>query len=342
MSVVRGLTLDKACKWLKSPARWRACLPCAAPRPVLGYPARMTDVVQDAGAGVEFTPTQVEIVPAAPAELAQSRGFRASPAAVYLASLSTDESRNTAKASMYRITKVFGRVGKDAWIHFPWERLDYQATMFVRHKLIQTQGPATVKLTLTHLRQVLFHAFRLGYITHEAWARATTWPKVPGKTLERGRTLTEDELGKLRAYLDELPGSYGELTTAIFAAGVGGGLRRDEISRLHHTALGPDGLLLVYGKGRKERKVSLLGGAADDIRRWTDTRARLGFHTENLFVSLWCDGRYMDQPLSPGAVAERVKDVFRALGFQGLSAHDMRRTYCTRLLEVGDIFAVQP
>jgi integrase len=289
----------------------------------------------------EPAPPHAEIVPIAPAELARQRGSKASPAAMYLASLSTEPSRRTARQSMQRITRVFGYKGLSDWIHFPWEHLDYEATMFVRAKLIETHGPSTVRLTLTQLRMVLHFAFQQAFITHEQWARATTWPKVPGKSIERGRSMTDDELGTLRSYLDELPGAYGELMTAMFAAGLGGGLRREEISRLHHSALQPDDLLLVYGKGRKERKVSLLGGASDDIRRWMATRAKLGFRTENLLVSLWADGRHMDRPISPGAVAERVTDVFKAIGFKGLTTHDLRRTYATRALEVGDVFAVQ-
>lgn len=288
-----------------------------------------------------YHPELVHIEACEPSALAKTRNFGQSPAAMYLSSLSTEKSRQTARESLHRITSVFGHKGKQDWIVFPWERLDAQATTFARYCLIERHGPTTVRLTLTMLRRVLHCAFVLGYTTHEAWARATSWPPFRAKALERGRALTTVELSRLHEHLQELPGAYGDLTTAIFAVGIGGGLRREEISRLHVEALRPDGLLHVYGKGRKERKVSLLAGAAADIERWLTTRARLDFRTKNMFVSLAADGRCADHAITPNGIAKRVSGILLAVGLRDLATHDLRRTYATRLLDVGDVLAIQ-
>lgn len=284
----------------------------------------------------------VGMAPYSPAELAKARGFRASPAAVYLSSLTTDKSRKTAKESLHRITSILGYKGKTDWIHFPWERLTINETMFVRARLIETMGPGTVRLTLTMLRMVLHTAYTLEYLTHEQWARATTWPRFSGKSVDRGRALTAEELGKLREYLDELPGAYGEMMVAIFAVGVGAGLRREEISRLKVDSLRDDSMLVVKGKGRKERLVSMMDGIEEDVRRWLTTRAERGFKADTMFVSLGADGRNYDCPITPEGLAKRVRTIFCRLGFKGVSTHDLRRTYATRLLEEEpDITTVQ-
>src|SRR5271167_4561642 len=94
-------------------------------------------VVDDGPEVVE--PVEIPRIPIA--ELARARNFKQSPAALYLGTLTTHASRRTAKQSMQRITRVFGQPDPDAWISFPWERVDYQGAMFVRAKLIETNAP---------------------------------------------------------------------------------------------------------------------------------------------------------------------------------------------------------
>ena len=288
---------------------------------------------------IDFRPPVIEEIPVA--ALAKTRGFRASPAALYLASLATPKTVQTGKEVMRRICKLFRRKSPDAWTTFPWEKLTIQETTFVRRTLMERVSPSTLRLTLSVLRSILFQAYKADYITHEAFYRATTWPKLKAHTEPTGRSLTDEELVRLRAHLLELPGAYGEMTMAIFAVGIGAGLRREELASLGADALGADGTLFVLGKNQKEARVDLLDGAAKDLTVWLTTRHRLNLKSPTMFISLSSHGRCHDVGISPHAMAERVVSAMQAAGIEDATTHDLRRTYASRLLERSDLGTVK-
>ena len=277
-----------------------------------------------------------------PDVLARERRYRPSPAALYLASLGTEKSRRTGRESLRRVCVALGRPKHDAWVSYPWERLTIVETTYVRARLLETMGPATVRLTLTQLRGTLKCAWQAGYLDHETYTRACSLPPVRGTRLVVGRELTAGELARLRDHLAELPGALGVQQTAIFAVGIGGGLRREEIAHLRADALSLDAThLRVLGKGRRERIVRLLEGAGAVVAAWLAERRRLELASDEMFVNLTADGRCLDVPLLPEAMGKRVTRELAAAGIDA-APHDLRRTYATRLIRAtgGDLATV--
>ena len=280
------------------------------------------------------------LAPYTASELARARNFKPSPAALYLASLATEKTRETGREVMRRICKLFGRMESNAFVTFPWEKLTILETTFIRRSLMGTIAPSTLRHTLSVLRSILFEAYKAEYITHEAWRRATTWPKLKAHTMPSGRTLLDGELRALRTHLAELPGAYGAMMTAIFAAGLGAGLRREELAVLRCDAM-RGGKLLVFGKFQKEREVPVLHDMAKDIQAWIDARSKLDLRSETMFVRFACDGRLCDKAIPPKQMARRIVLAMRAAGIQNATTHDLRRTYATRLLRLTPMNNVQ-
>jgi site-specific recombinase XerC len=272
-----------------------------------------------------------------------SRGARQSPAAIYLATLLTEKSRQTAREALQRITRLIGFAAKDAWIYLPWEELDYERTMLIRSLLLKDHSPTTVRLTLSMLTGVLHCAARAKYMTLEAFYQATDWPKLRAKRKKKGRALNDEELAQLHAYAIDLPAPYGTMMTALLAVGFGGGLRREEIANLKADAYNPEtDTLTVLGKGQKERENPLLEGAEIDVQAWLAARRLLDLSSPTMFIALTADGRCLDRPLSPAGVWRRVSSICTAAGLQQhVAPHDLRRTYASRLLEHTDVPTVQ-
>ena len=277
-----------------------------------------------------------------PDALAAKRKFRASPAALYLSQLATEKCRMTARESMRRITKILGLKDPNAWVGFPWEELTNEHTAYIRQRLIETSAAATIRLTLSQLRSILYCAYQSEMITHEQWARATTWPRLRMQSLPVGRKLSGDEIARLRAHLKELPGAYGEMMLAIFAAALGAGLRREELSRLRTDALADDKVtLLVLGKGQKQRLVPLPPDCAQDVAAWLTIRARLDLRAASMFVRLTADGRCIDAPITPTSMYHRIREMFLAVDIRDATPHDLRRTFASRLLRAAPASTVR-
>jgi site-specific recombinase XerD len=114
---------------------------------------------------------------------------------------------------------------------------------------------------------------------------------------------------------------------AMLAVMLGCGLRRSEVAGLTFAHIQRrDGRWVVVdlvGKGNRTRSVVMPKWAKDAIDAWVEAAGL----TEGLvFRAIKCGGRVQDA-ISTDGVAYVVKQYGRALGFENLAAHDLRRTY---------------
>ena len=121
----------------------------------------------------------------------------------------------------------------------------------------------------------------------------------------------------------------------------GAGLRVSELTGLTLTDLDLDeGLLLVFGKGGKQRLVPIGGAAVRALRRYlSGVRGQLDRGRSAGHVFLNARG----EPISRQSVWNLVKAAARRAGVQRrISPHTLRHTFATHLLEGGaDLAAVQ-
>lgn len=153
--------------------------------------------------------------------------------------------------------------------------------------------------------------------------------------------LTDEEVKTLFGWIAELPGSYGTMLRALFAAALGGGLRREELSTLKVSSFRPQEGLVVRGKGDKERLQPLPEWAREALVRWVDARGKLGLKSESLFVLFSPSGGVHDAPLSPREVWRLIKRTRDDAGVDFFTPHDMRRTFCSNMLNVHPLSTVQ-
>lgn len=273
-----------------------------------------------------------------------------SPALVYLASLTSADSRRTMRGCLSRLAMVLAQVAEPDRV--PWWQLRYAHTSTLRTWLIERyDSPASVNKHLAALRGVLRESWRLGLMSAEDYHRAVELAGVTGSTLPAGRALSAGELSALFAHCAALPGPAGARDAAILAVMFAGGVRRAEVVRLQlddvPTLLvlsGADestGALTIRGKGRRDRLVYLAAGGRAALRDWIQVR---GLEPGALFVRLVRGGR-IRQPLI-GIGAQSVWDICRrrALGakIERFTPHDLRRTFVSGLLDAGvDLATVQ-
>lgn len=267
------------------------------------------------------------------------RSYR-DPVGAYLASLSTDKSRRTAIESMRRIARVLG-VQKDprdhdAWRRIPWTRLTYAETNMVRAALVAHAKPATTRLTLSVLKRVLEEAFKLELIGAEQFQRAVLLERVRGQSARSGRELTAEDMERLEKHFSGLEEPFQTMLRALFAVGIGAGLRRAELAHVLVEGVG-DGELRFVGKGMREAVQRVEDWAQPPLAAWLKARAALKLRAPTLFVRYDDKGEVlMDEPMTPPMVWALVTREARAAKIPKITTHDLRRTFGTRIIREAD------
>lgn len=260
------------------------------------------------------------------------------PAQLYVASLLTVQSRKTAIEAMGRILFILN--GRDVpWQTFPWHEVHATETTLIRAFLVEHYGPATSRLTLSILRGILRQCFRLELITADVYQRAIMIDPVRGESAPAGRMLKPEEIRILIEYIDFLGGDFGAMVAALFAVGLGGGLRREEMAALEATALADDdSVVRLIGKGQKERVQPLPPWAGARVRAWLELRGECVATT----MFLRTHGvRIKDKEPSLWSIWNLIGTTGRDAGVPAFTPHDLRRTFASRMLDRGDLSLAQ-
>lgn len=279
---------------------------------------------------------QGAIVVAQPVTLARSDDAQpsVSPAAVYVAGLTSPASRRTMANALDQIARLLNP-GATA-LDFPWWRLRYEHTQVVRTQLIGKFGPRTVNRMLAAMRGVLNVCGRLrvqragvevpllsAQDLHDALAFKGV-PQSEYSEASAGRMLTPDEKKKLRAAATDLR------DRAVLELDFATGLRRFEIAALDvaHWDRSADELA-VKGKGRKLARLPVLPSAAIHLDAWLAVRGPVP-------GPLFCryDTKHRPQPasrLSVNGVQRIFAELEKAAGVAHFTTHDVRRTLISEL-----------
>jgi site-specific recombinase XerD len=273
-----------------------------------------------------------------PAELVGPRPADRNPSLAYLARLGPG-SRRTMRQALDELAELMG-AGCDART-MPWERLGPQHTAAMRAALADRHAPATCNKVLSALRGVLRECWRLGLVSAEQYQRAADVGGVRGSTLPRGRALGQGELRALLEVCESQAQPAGSRNAALVAVAYGAGLRRAELVALDlgdfETATGE--LRVRHGKGRKQRLAYVTNGGRAALLDWIAAR---GAEPGPLFCPITKAGRVVLRRLAPQTVLDVLGRLAGAAGVAHFSPHDLRRTFCSDLLDAGaDVASVQ-
>lgn len=209
---------------------------------------------------------------------------------------------------------------------------------YMRHLADCGMATRTQARRLSCLRQ--FYAFAYG----EGWRTDDPTTRVDAPRLGRvlPKVLGEAEVDGLLDAARALPEPNGPMMTCLLEILYGTGLRVSELVGLKLAAVARDpDMLVVMGKGAKERMVPLSDPARDAIRAWKTVRERLLGKTPSrwLFPSHGKSGH-----LTRAGFARMLLKVGMVAGIdpRRLSPHVLRHAFATHLLAHGaDLRVVQ-
>ena len=220
-----------------------------------------------------------------------------------------------------------------------WKDIDH---VFIRGFLSQLHAANLSKVSvaraLAALRSLFKWLAREGLVQQNP-AKLVSTPKLP-KKLPRVPTLEEIN-GLLNTAMPETA-SFPERDRAIFELLYGCGLRNSELVGIEMTDIqDANGVLLVRGKGRKQRYVPIEGAVQEALLTYREVRQQLlrraGKTTRRLFVN------QRGGPLTTRSVGRIVKQIAIAKGLSpDVHPHTLRHAFGTHMLSEGaDLRAIQ-
>lgn len=259
------------------------------------------------------------------------------PAAVYIAGLA-EGSQRTMRQSLDVIAGILG--APDAFA-VNWGAVRYQHCAFVRSQLESKYSYSTVNKQLCALRRTLKEAWRLGQMSGEDYHLAASVEGIDGTSLPAGRTLDLGELGALISVCQADPSIAGRRDAAIIALMYMAGPRRSEVVNLDLSNYDQENgeLVILRGKGNKDRINYVLNGGTEAVNAWLEVR---GLDPGPLFKPINRGNNIEDRRMSTQAVYKMLLKRAKQAGVDNFSPHDLRRSFITHLLDAGaDLVTVQ-
>lgn len=231
------------------------------------------------------------------------------------------------------------RFGEYAGPEIRWKDIDH---VFVRGFLSSLHEAGLSKVSIARalaaVRSMYKWLAREGLVKQNP-AKLVATPRLP-KKLPRVPTM-EEMNGLLNAELTE-HAAFPERDKAIFELLYGCGLRNSELTGIELSDIQEaNGVILVRGKGKKQRYVPLEGAAEEALRAYRTERQKLlnaaGKSTRKLFINR------RGGPLTTRSVGRIVKQIATARGLPpDIHPHTLRHAFGTHMLAEGaDLRAIQ-
>ena len=249
------------------------------------------------------------------------------------------EGKNASEHTIRAYEKELTRFGEFLGPDVRWRDVDH---IFIRSFLAHLHEAGLSKVSvaraLAALRSMYKWLAREGVVQQNP-AKLVSTPKMP-KKLPRVPTL--EEMNSLLDSRTPESAAFPERDRAIFELLYGCGLRNSELVGLEPDDLqAANGIILVRGKGKKQRYVPLEGEAEKALNAYREARhrllAELRRNTRRLFINR------RGGPLTSRSVARIVKQIAIAYGLPpDVHPHTLRHAFGTHLLGEGaDLRAIQ-
>lgn len=256
--------------------------------------------------------------------------------AAFLKSLvGKNASEHTRRAYRNELYRFAAFLGPD----LRWKDVDHVfIRSFLSHLHSLGLNKVSVARALAALRSMYKWLAREG-VVHQNPAKLVAMPKTPKKlprvpTLEEMNTLLDSGMPEIAA--------FPERDRAIFELLYGCGLRNSELVGIELPDLDvANGILLVRGKGKKQRYVPLEGKAEEALKNYAEVRQRILAEAHLTERRLFINRR--GGPLTTRSVARIVKQIAVAKGMPpDVHPHTLRHAFGTHLLTEGaDLRAIQ-
>ena len=255
----------------------------------------------------------------------------ATPAAAYLASLSTDVGRAGMRSELAKVARL---MGADNWQSVNWATLNAANVAALLAKV--TGAPASRNKTRAALRGVARAAWRMNLITSEELARINDISGAKGSREAVGREIEAWEIAALIRTCAGDPSPRGARDGALLALAIKTGARREELANITTDNMTlNDGCytIRVIGKGNKQRELYADNGACRALNDWMAIR---GDYEGYLFVSIAKGDKLTRKGMSTTALHKILVNRAKDAELTNVSWHDFRRTYAGVLLDTGE------
>jgi integrase/recombinase XerC len=250
--------------------------------------------------------------------------------------------RGERQASVHTLRAYQNELGRFAEYLGPeirWKDIDH---VFLRGFLSslhsQRLSKVSVARALAAVRSMYKWLAREGVVQQNP-AKLVSSPKLP-KKLPRVPTM-EEMNGLLNSELPEIA-AFPERDRAIFELLYGCGLRNSELVGIELNDIEEsNGVILVRGKGKKQRYVPLEGAANEALQAYRPARQKLLLETKKTTRRLFINQR--GGPLTSRSVGRIVKQIAVAKGLPpDIHPHTLRHAFGTHMLTEGaDLRAIQ-
>lgn len=247
--------------------------------------------------------------------------------------------RNASPHTLRAYTNELHRFAQYLGPDLRWRHVDHVSIRgFLSHLHDAGLSKVSVARALAALRSMYKWLAREGMVRQNP-AKLVATPKLPKKL---PRVPTPEEInGLLDSKMPEAA-AFPERDRAIFELLYGCGLRNSELVGIEMADIeDANGVILVRGKGKKQRYVPLEGAAAEALEAYRQTRRQAlietGHNTRRLFINL------RGGPLTTRSVARIVKKIAIARGLPpDMHPHTLRHAFGTHMLSEGaDLRAIQ-
>ena len=265
-------------------------------------------------------------------------GDRKNPAFLDLLTMSTDQSREKVARTLNQIAREFGY---QDFLDCRWEDVDQACVLGLKTRWeILKKAPSTINFALTVLRGVFKQMWLNETISEHTYAAVRSIRRTRGSRDLRGRALTPDETAQIISHCEALGTLKGLRDAAIFAIGLGCGLRRSELCSIKVSNVNQeDHTIELIGKGNKMRRVFCNPAVWSHLTAWISARAQKEpkmTKDDPLFCSIRRGGHIKtSKPLTDDGIYRMMIDCAGSMGIKNFSPHDLRRTYATRLFKAG-------
>lgn len=261
------------------------------------------------------------------------------PATSYLEDLGSRKSAITMTSCLNRVAAMYGF---ESFLECDWSALRRPHIQSILKKL-KSEGlaPSTINVYLACLKGVAKEAWSSDLMPQSAYLKISSMTAIRYERLPVGRSLSYRECKRLLATCDD--GTVvGKRDKAILAMMMGCGLRRAEVVELNLQNWDSRTLSIqLIGKGNKERKVFLPTDLESIVKDWISVRGE----TEGPMFPRLKPGTtevFEKRHMNPCSIYRLLQGRSTKASLRGLTPHDLRRTFATRMLENGcDLFLLQ-
>jgi integrase/recombinase XerC len=247
--------------------------------------------------------------------------------------------RNASAHTLRAYENEFNRFAEYLGPEARWKEIDHVTIRgFLSHLHGCSLSKVSVARALAALRSMYKWLAREGIVRQNP-AKLVASPRLP-KKLPRVPT-TEEINGLLNSEMPE-SAAFPERDRAIFELLYGCGLRNSELVGTELSDIEEaNGLILIRGKGKKQRYVPLEGAAAEALTIYREARQRVlnaaNKNTRRLFINK------RGGPLTTRSVGRIVKKIGVSRGLPpDIHPHTLRHAFGTHMLTEGaDLRAIQ-